>query len=76
MSSNTAAHGSAQASMASYHGVRKKANQSNQKKKRGRPKTYSDSWTKKLIVLRMCGLHLSEIVQLLSIQGGSNFGAK
>ncbi len=46
------------------------------KKGRGRPQTYSESWKKKAVVLRACGLDLKDILDLLERQDGSAFKAK
>ncbi|OCK85046.1 ankyrin [Lepidopterella palustris CBS 459.81] len=46
------------------------------RKKRGRPNTWTESWQKKLVVLRMCGLHLREILALLSKVSDGNFSPK
>ncbi|KAF1957069.1 hypothetical protein CC80DRAFT_535026 [Byssothecium circinans] len=37
---------------------------------RGRKKTWSLPWLKRLVVLRMCGLHFSEIFELLNVLSG------
>ncbi|KAF2635449.1 hypothetical protein P280DRAFT_195228 [Massarina eburnea CBS 473.64] len=37
---------------------------------RGRKKTWSLPWLKRLVVLRVCGLHFSEIFEMLSVLSG------
>ncbi|KAF2794217.1 ankyrin [Melanomma pulvis-pyrius CBS 109.77] len=46
------------------------------KRGRGRPSDWSSTWQKKLIVLRLCGLQLNEILQLFNVLGDGVFIAK
>jgi hypothetical protein len=62
--------------MTSCYRIQKRRAATGSNKKRGRPKKYSESWTKKLVLLRMCGLSLSDIVRVLEIQGDGTFTAK
>jgi hypothetical protein len=49
--------------------VQKRPIVSNHIKRRGRPSKCTESWKKKLILLRMCGLDASQIVIVLTMQG-------
>lgn len=43
---------------------------------RGRPSDWSNTWQKRLIVLRLCGLQLNEILPLFNVLGDGIFMAK
>ncbi|ORY08902.1 ankyrin repeat-containing domain protein [Clohesyomyces aquaticus] len=62
--------------MVSRYRIEKRTGETGQVKRRGRPKKYSESWTKKLVLLRMCGLNLNDIVRILELQGDGTFAAK
>ena len=46
------------------------------KRGRGRPKAWSSSWQMQLVVLRLCGLSVGTIMELLNLMNGGNFNAK
>lgn len=55
--------------MQPVHRVQKRLVVSNHTNRRGRPPKCTESWKKKLILLRMCGLDASQVVAVLTMQG-------
>ena len=43
------------------------------KRGKGRPPQWSESWRKRLVVLRMCGLELKEILEIIGIVSDGEF---
>ncbi|OSS43322.1 hypothetical protein B5807_12041 [Epicoccum nigrum] len=56
--------------MQPIHRVQKRSIVSNHTKRKGRPPKCTESWKKKLILLRMCGLDARQVVAVLTMQGG------
>ncbi|KAF2184800.1 ankyrin [Zopfia rhizophila CBS 207.26] len=62
--------------MAFGHRIEKRRQMVGGKRGRGRPSDWSMSWQKRLIVLRLCGLQLSEVLEVLKILSGDTLKAK
>jgi hypothetical protein len=43
------------------------------KRGKGRPPQWSESWRKRLVVLRMCGLELKEILEIIGVVSDGKF---